>query len=88
MLNYVILRRRPQAACARYSILSNLADIGLMYFLLPAFGVEGYFLSFALTHALNFGLGLRRLLRISGLRIEEVIFDEEKPPVFANATDS
>jgi len=77
-----------QAACARYSILSNLADIGLMYFLLPAFGVDGYFLSFVLTHALNFGLGLRRLLRISGLRIEDVIFSEEKPPVFANATDS
>ena len=38
-----------QTACARYSILSNVADISLMYFLLPRFGIDGYFLSFALT---------------------------------------
>lgn len=57
-----------QAACARYSIISNTVDIALMYFLLPAFGVDGYFVSFAVTHALNFGLGLRRLLKIGGVR--------------------
>lgn len=58
-----------QAACARYSIISNVVDVVLMFFLLPVLGIDGYFLSFTLTHALNFGLGLRRTLRISGLTL-------------------
>ena len=58
-----------QAACARYSILSNIADISLMYFLLPRFGIDGYFVSFALTHALNFALSLRKVLQIGGVRL-------------------
>ena len=40
-----------------------------MYFLLPRFGIDGYFLSFALTHALNFGLSLRKVLQIGGVRL-------------------
>ena len=58
-----------QAACARYSIISNVLDVGLMYFLLPRFGIEGYFVSFALTHAVNFGLSLRKVLSIGGVRV-------------------
>jgi stage V sporulation protein B len=59
-----------QTACARYSIISNILDIGLMYFLLPELGLDGYFLSFTLTHALNFGLGLRRLLKIGNVKLK------------------
>ena len=58
-----------QAACARYSIISNVVDVALMFFLLPRFGIDGYFFSFTLTHALNFGLGLRRTLKISGVKL-------------------
>ena len=58
-----------QAACARYSIISNVTDIALMYVLLPAYGIGGYLFSFTLTHALNFGLGLRRTLKISGVKL-------------------
>ena len=58
-----------QAACARYSIISNVLDVGLMYFLLPRLGVDGYFLSFALTHGVNFGLSLRKVLSIGGVRV-------------------
>ena len=58
-----------QAACARYSIISNVLDVGLMYFLLPRFGIEGYFVSFALTHAVNFGLSLRKVLEIGDVRV-------------------
>ena len=58
-----------QAACARYSVISNVLDVGLMYFLLPRFGINGYFLSFALTHAVNFMLSLRKVLSIGGVRI-------------------
>ena len=53
-----------QTSCARYSIIANTVDICLMFFLLPRFGVEGYFASFAVTHVLNFGLGLRRVMVI------------------------
>ena len=57
-----------QAACARYSVISNVLDVGLMYFLLPGFGIDGYFVSFALTHGVNFALSLRRILKIGGVR--------------------
>ena len=58
-----------QAACARYSVISNVLDVSLMYFLLPKYGIDGYFFSFALTHGVNFGLSLRKVLRIGGVRL-------------------
>ena len=58
-----------QAACARYSIISNVLDVSLMFFLLPKLGIDGYFLSFMVTHALNFALSLRKVLQIGGVRI-------------------
>ena len=57
-----------QAAVARYSVISNVLDVAMMYFLLPRFGIDGYLLSFALTHALNFALSLRKALTIGGVR--------------------
>ena len=41
----------------------------LLFFLLPQYGMEGYFLSFVITHLINFILSLRRLLKISIRRI-------------------
>ena len=58
-----------QAACARYSVISHVVDVGLMYFLLPKLGIDGYFISFALTHALNFGLSLRKALSVGGITL-------------------
>ena len=58
-----------QAACARYSIISNVVDVVLMFFLLPVLGIDGYFLSFTITHALNFSLSLRKVLSIGGVRL-------------------
>lgn len=58
-----------QKACVRYNILTNALDVVFLYFLLPEYGMEGYFFSFFITHLLNFCLSLRRLLRISGLSI-------------------
>ena len=54
-----------QRACVRYNILTNALDVMLLYFLLPIHGLRGYFLSFVLTHLLNFLLSLGRLLRIT-----------------------
>ena len=55
-----------QRSVAFYSIISNILDISLMFVLLPRLGLDGYYLSFTLTHAITFLLGLRRVLSISG----------------------
>lgn len=58
-----------QRACVRYNIITSAMDVAGLYFLLPLWGMEGYFLSFLLTHMLNFLLSLGRLLKICGLSI-------------------
>ena len=44
-------------------------DVIFLYFLLPRYGMNGYFFSFLVTHLINFLLSLRRLLKIAGLRL-------------------
>ena len=68
-----------QKICVRYNILTSAMDVALLYLLLPKFGMTGYFLSFLVTHLLNFALSLRLLLRITG---EHIPFYE---PAFAVA---
>ena len=58
-----------QTASVRYNILTNLMDVVFLYLLLPRYGMEGYFFSFLITHLVNFSLSLRRLLKITGVRI-------------------
>ena len=58
-----------QRACVRYNILTSLMDVIFLFFLLPRYGMIGYFASFLITHLLNFMLSLRRLLKITGLKI-------------------
>ena len=58
-----------QKACVRYNIFSNILDVLFLYILLPAYGMQGYFISFLITHLVNFGLSLRRLLKITGEHI-------------------
>ena len=55
-----------QKICVRYNILTSVLDVVFLYLLLPGYGMEGYFLSFFVTHLLNFCLSLRRLLKITG----------------------
>ena len=54
-----------QKVCVRYNILTSLLDVLFLYILLPRYGMEGYFVSFLVTHLLNFTLSLRRLLIIT-----------------------
>lgn len=54
-----------QKICVRYNILTSAMDVVLLYLLLPGYGMTGYFLSFLVTHLLNFVLSLRRLLIIT-----------------------
>ena len=58
-----------QAASVRYNIFTSAMDVILLFLLLPRYGMEGYFFSFLITHLINFLLSLRRLLKITGLRI-------------------
>lgn len=58
-----------QRACVRYNILTSAMDVALLFLLLPRYGMGGYFFSFLVTHLLNFGLSLRRLLKISGVAV-------------------
>lgn len=58
-----------QTACVRYNILTSAMDVLFLYFLLPKYGMEGYFVSFLITHLVNFLLSLRRLLKISQISV-------------------
>ena len=58
-----------QRLCVRYNILTGALDVVFLFFLLPIFGINGYFFSFLVTHLLNFLLSIRRLLKITGLSI-------------------
>lgn len=58
-----------QKVCVRYNILTSALDILFLYLLLPKYGMMGYFVSFSVTHILNFILSLRRLLKIAQAKI-------------------
>jgi len=58
-----------QKASVRYNIFTNFMDVILLYLLLPRYGIVGYFISFTVTHVINFLLSLRRLLKITDLDI-------------------
>ena len=62
-----------QRVCVRYNILTSLMDVCFLFVLLPRYGMDGYFISFLITHLLNFALSLRRLLKITGLRIRPAV---------------
>ena len=58
-----------QHICVRFNILTSIMDIVGLYFLLPGQGMRGYFLSFLISHAVNFLLSLGLLLKTTGLRL-------------------
>lgn len=58
-----------QKASVRYNILTSALDVAFLYLLLPGYGMEGYFLSFLVTHLINFTLSIRRLMKITGQQI-------------------
>lgn len=58
-----------QNANARYNTLTSFLDVVFLWYLLPKWGLRGYMISFAATHLINFFLSLRRLTRVSGIRL-------------------
>ena len=55
-----------QVSSVRYNSFTSLLDVVFLYLLLPRWGLTGYVFSFAVTHAINLFLSLRRLLVVSG----------------------
>lgn len=58
-----------QTACVRYNIFTSALDVIFLYLLLPRCGMQGYYLSFLVTHLINFLLSFGRLLKITIRRI-------------------
>ena len=58
-----------QKICVRYNIITSVMDVCFLFLLLPRWGMEGYFVSFFVTHFINFCLSLGRLLKITGLTL-------------------
>lgn len=54
-----------QKICVRYNIFTSALDVAFLYLLLPSYGMNGYYISFLVTHVINFALSLRRLLKIT-----------------------
>lgn len=52
-----------QKTSVLFNILTNSLDVALLFFLLPKYGLGGYFFSFLLTHGINFALSLRLLIK-------------------------
>ena len=59
-----------QDANARYNLLTSFLDVAFLWYLLPRLGLGGYFFSFAVTHLVNFLLSFRRLVLVSGIRMD------------------
>ncbi len=57
-----------QRYCVRFNIISNALDVLLLFFLLPTLGMDGYFISFLISHVLNFILSVKHLLHIGKLK--------------------
>lgn len=51
------------------NIFTSALDVALLFFLLPVFGIRGYYASFFITHVINFFLSMQRLLTITGEKI-------------------
>ncbi len=58
-----------QKYSVRNNILTSVLDVLLLYLWLPKYGMDGYFLSFTVTHGLNFILSLQLLTRTTGQRL-------------------
>lgn len=54
-----------QIYCVRVNTLTNLMDVILLFLLLPRFGIGGYYITYTVTHVINFWLSFHRLLTLT-----------------------
>ena len=55
-----------QKICVRNNIITSALDVILLYVLLPKYGMYGYYISFSITHLLNFILSIQLLRKQVG----------------------
>ncbi len=58
-----------QKTAVRYNILTAVLDVVGLYILLPRCGMTGYFISFLISHAVNFLLSLNLLIHTAKIRL-------------------
>ena len=58
-----------QKTAVRYNIFTAILDVVGLYILLPRYGMTGYFISFLISHLVNFFLSLNLLIRTAKLRL-------------------
>jgi stage V sporulation protein B len=58
-----------QLSSMRYNIIDSGLCVILVYFLIPRYSVKGYIITLFVSEILNFYLSLRRLIRVSTLRL-------------------
>lgn len=54
-----------QVYCVKVNTLTSFLDVVFLFLLLPKYGITGYFISFLVTHAINFYLSIRKLLQLA-----------------------
>lgn len=54
-----------QVYCVKVNTFTSFLDVVFLFLLLPRFGITGYFISFLVTHAINFYLSIRKLLQLA-----------------------
>ena len=55
-----------QVYTVRVNTLTSILDVALLYLLLPRWGIAGYYVSFWVSHGVNFCLSIRRLGELTG----------------------
>lgn len=63
-----------QVSCVRYNTFTSVLDVVLLWLFLPAFGINAYIAIFAVTHAVNLFLSVRRLLLVAAHRMRPADF--------------
>lgn len=58
-----------QVYCVRVNTVTSILDVALLFVLLPRWGIAGYYVSFLVSHGVNFYLSIRRLAALVGLRL-------------------
>lgn len=59
-----------QKICVRNNIVTSAMDVVLLFILLPEYGMIGYFVSFLITHLINFMLSVHLLQKLIGRMLQ------------------
>lgn len=64
----------------KYNVIDSLASVIMVYFFIPAYGIQGYIMTVMVSEVLNFSLSLNRLIHITSIRLN--LFNSLLKPFF------